>query len=85
MKEPIQKELVMNPKILPILSRRSIRRYTGEPVSDDDVRALLEAAMAAPSAMATDPWRFLVVRDRAALAALAEILPHGTLVARING
>lgn len=82
---PAQKDIAMNPKILPLLSRRSIRQYTPEPVSDDDVRALLEAAMAAPSAMATDPWRFLVVRDRAALAALAEILPHGTLVARING
>ena len=70
----------MNAKILPILSRRSIRKYTQEPVSDDEVRALLEAAMAAPSAMATDPWRFLVVRDRAALAALVEILPHGKML-----
>ena len=70
----------MNAKIQPLLSRRSIRHYTREPVSDGDVCALLEAAMAAPSAMATDPWCFLVVRDRAALAALAEILPHGKML-----
>jgi nitroreductase len=70
----------MNERILPILSRRSIRAYTAEPVSDADVRALLESAMSAPSAMATDPWRFIVVRDRAALAALAEILPHGKML-----
>jgi len=70
----------MNTKILPILSRRSIRKYTTQPVSDEAVHALLEAAMAAPSAMATDPWRFLVVRDRAALAALAEVLPHGKML-----
>ena len=75
-----QKEVAINTKILPILSRRSIRQYTGEPVSDEAVRALLEAAMAAPSAMATDPWRFLVVRDRSALAALAEVLPHGKML-----
>lgn len=36
--------------------------------------------MAAPSAMAQDPWHFLVVRDRAALAALAEVLPHGKML-----
>ena len=71
----------MNEKILPLLSRRSIRKYqAGEPVSEADVRSLLEAAMAAPSANATDPWRFLVVRDRAALAALAELLPYGKML-----
>ncbi len=75
-----QKEVAINTKILPILSRRSIRQYTGEPVGDEAVRALLEAAMAAPSAMATDPWRFLVVRDRSALSALAEVLPHGKML-----
>ncbi|MHA2061799.1 MAG: nitroreductase family protein, partial [Candidatus Sifarchaeia archaeon] len=33
-----------------ILSRRSIRRYTEEPVSEEEIKKLLEAAMAAPSA-----------------------------------
>lgn len=70
----------MNDTILPILSRRSVRAYTAEPVTDSDVQALLEAAMSAPSAMATDPWRFLVLRDRADLAALADILPHGKML-----
>ena len=70
----------MNEKILPILSRRSIRKYAAEPVTDDEVRALLEAAMSAPSAMATDPWRFLVLRDRASLSALADILPYGKML-----
>jgi len=70
----------MNEKILPIISRRSIRKYTCETVSDEEVRALLEAAMSAPSAMATDPWRFLALRDRVSLAALAEILPYGKML-----
>ena len=71
----------MNEKILPILSRRSIRKYiVGEPVTEENVRALLEAAMAAPSAMATDPWRFLVLRDRDSLAALADLLPYGKML-----
>ncbi len=36
--------------------------------------------MAAPSAMAQDPWRFLVLRERDSLAALADILPHGKML-----
>jgi len=36
--------------IEPILARRSIRKYTAESVSKSDVKAMLEAAMAAPSA-----------------------------------
>ncbi|MCD6291000.1 MAG: nitroreductase family protein [Anaerolineae bacterium] len=50
-----------------IFARRSIREYTPEPVSDEDVQALLEAAMAAPSARNTKPWHFIVVRDRETL------------------
>ena len=45
-----------------IKKRRSIRQYTGEPVSDTDIKALLEAAMAAPSANDLRPWEFVVVR-----------------------
>lgn len=43
-----------------IFSRRSIRQFTGEIVSKEDIRELLEAAMAAPSARCCDPWHFTV-------------------------
>ncbi len=46
-----------------IKSRRSIRKYTAEPVTDEQVQAMLEAAMAAPSANNAQPWEFVVVRD----------------------
>ena len=46
-----------------IKRRRSIRSYTTEDVSDEQVRLLLEAAMAAPSAHNSQPWAFVVVRD----------------------
>ncbi len=51
----------------PVLSRRSIRAYTAEPVTDEQVERLLRAAMAAPSAGNQQPWRFVVVTDRATL------------------
>ena len=63
-----------------ILGRRSIRAYTPETVSDEAVRKLLEAAMAAPSAAATDPWRFIVVKNRGMPAKMAEALPFGRML-----
>ncbi len=64
-----------------IFARRSIRRYTGEPVSEADVKTLLEAAMAAPSASNLKPWHFVVVTERRTLDALAEVHPHGKMLA----
>jgi nitroreductase len=61
--------------------RRSIRVYTSQPVGEEAVEKLLKAAMAAPSAAAKDPWRFVVVRNRQMLARIAEALPHGRMLA----
>jgi nitroreductase len=46
-----------------IKKRRSIRKYTGQAVTDEQIRQLLEAAMAAPSASNIQSWEFVVVRD----------------------
>ena len=56
-----------------ILARRSIRRYTSEPIGEDMIHGLLEAAMAAPSACDERPWEFIVLRDRAKLDAIPAI------------
>lgn len=41
---------------------------------------LLQAAMAAPSAVAKDPWHFIVVQDRETLNKIADILPSGKML-----
>ena len=64
-----------------ILSRRSIRVYAPGRISQETVTRLLEAAMAAPSAMTKDPWRFVVVRSPQALNRLAGVLPGGKMLA----
>lgn len=46
-----------------IKSRRSIRAFTDEPISEDEVNKLLDAARWAPSAGNIQPWEFVVVRD----------------------
>jgi nitroreductase len=63
-----------------IFGRRSIRAYTGQPVSDEHVSKLLEAAMAAPSAAGCDPWRFVVVRNRGILSRISDALPFGKML-----
>jgi nitroreductase len=64
-----------------IFGRRSIRLYSPAAVDEAAVQRLLEAAMAAPSAAAKDPWRFVVVRDRQTLKAIAAALPNGQMIA----
>jgi nitroreductase len=63
-----------------ILSRRSIRRYTDEPVSDADMTMLLEAGMAAPSSRNLRPWHFVTITSRGSLDRLAEAHPHGKML-----
>ena len=46
-----------------IFSRRSIRKFTPEPVTEQEVEKLLRAAMNAPSACNEQPWEFVVIRD----------------------
>lgn len=63
-----------------IFGRRSIRVYAPGDVSEAAVTQLLEAAMAAPSAMTKDPWRFVVVRDKRALTQLATLHPGAAML-----
>lgn len=46
-----------------IQDRRSIREYTDEPVSEEDLKMILEAARQAPSGENAQPWRFVIVKD----------------------
>jgi nitroreductase len=63
-------------------TRRSIREFADEPVSDKQVEAMLKAGMAAPSAQNLQPWHFVVVRKRKKLDALAEVHKYAYMLAR---
>ncbi len=58
--------------------RRSIRKFTGEPVAPATVELLIEALLRAPSSRGINPWEFLVVDDRELLAKLAQAKEHGS-------
>ena len=61
-----------------IQDRRSIREYTPEPVSDDDLKMILEAARLAPSGENAQPWRYVVVRDPATRKKLGALAGGGS-------
>jgi nitroreductase len=63
-----------------IHTRRSIRSFTAEPVSEADMETVLRAAMAAPSAGNSQPWHFVVIHDRAILDAIPAIHAHAAMV-----
>lgn len=63
-----------------IHSRKSVRSFTGEAVSREDLEEILRAGMAAPSAVGRSPWEFIVVTERALLERLREGLPYAKML-----
>ena len=61
-----------------IQDRRSIRQYTDEPVSEEALEMILEAARQAPSGENAQPWRFVIVTDPATRKKLGTIAGGGS-------
>lgn len=71
-----QPKVMKNEVIDNIMTRVSVRDFTGEKISEAQLDTLLHAAMAAPSAINKQPWAFVVVTDEAKIKALGEALPY---------
>ncbi len=54
----------MNPILEAIRKRRSVRSYENKPIPRDIVNTIIEAGNQAPSAMNSQPWRFVIVEDK---------------------
>ena len=63
-----------------LFTRRSIRRYTSETITKDQIDTLLKAGMYAPSAVNCQPWHFLVVESRERLLEITKIHPYAQLL-----
>lgn len=63
-----------------IMTRTSIRAYTDQEVPDSIVTQLLQAAMAAPTAVNKQPWAFVVIRDPDQANKLADVLPYAQMI-----
>jgi len=55
-----------------IFTRRSIRSYTGELITEGQLKSVIRAGAYAPSAHNKQPWHFVVVRDRVKLESIAK-------------
>lgn len=63
-----------------ILTRRSVRKYTDEPVPEKVIKTLLEAAMSAPSAGNQQPWHLVVIDERQMLDAIPDVHPYARML-----
>ena len=63
-----------------ILSRRSIRKYTPIPVSDEELHRVLDAAMNAPSSSNGQPWHFVVIDERKVLDEIPRFHPYSNML-----
>lgn len=69
----------MNETVNSILSRRSIRKFKSEQISDEDLQVILEAGKFAPSAMNQQPWHFTVIQNKAVLQKINEACKNAFL------
>lgn len=56
-----------------IRTKRAVRDFTSQPISDETLRQIVNAGRRAQSSKNSQPWHFLVVRDRETLKALSEL------------
>ena len=59
-----------------ILTRRSIRHYTGEPIPKENIEELIRYGMYAPSACNKQPWHFVLLNERDTFRKIHEFHPH---------
>ncbi len=72
--------VIMNPAIDVIHNRKSVRHFTDQEVTKEQLEVLVKAGMAAPSARNLQPWAFIVIQEKELLNALADSLPNASML-----
>lgn len=75
--QPCEKCIAMKQQAIldNLQTRVSVRQFTGEKISQEQIETLLRCAMAAPTAINSQPWAFMVITDEALLQRLGEFNP----------
>jgi nitroreductase len=71
----------MNGMIDLLRNRRSIRVYTQQLVAREIIEEIVDCARLAPTAMNEQPWDFIVISDKVALASIPPMLGHAEFIA----
>ena len=67
-----------------LISRRSIRKYRGKKIGEEEIYSLIKAGMYAPSARNCRPWHFIIVDNRSILKAIMKIHPYSSMLAEAS-
>ncbi|WP_171593551.1 nitroreductase family protein [Marinifilum caeruleilacunae] len=67
-----------------IHQRKSVRNYTDEKVSKEQLENLVKAGMAAPTAVNKQPWAFIAIDDRSTLDQLGDALPYAKMTKKAS-
>jgi nitroreductase len=59
-----------------IKSRRSCRKFKQDPVPDEDIMGVLEAAKWAPSGANSQPWKFIIIKNKETMEKIVESIPY---------
>lgn len=77
----VRREIVKD-AIEVLRSRRSIRNYTEEPVSQNIIEEIIDCARLAPTAMNDQPWDFIAITKRDLLEQIPPMLGHAEFIAK---
>jgi nitroreductase len=64
-----------------LITRRSIRNYTGERIDEAKIQAIVKAGMYAPSARNKRPWHFIIIDDKEVLKKIMKVHPYASMLA----
>jgi nitroreductase len=67
-----------------IFNRRSIRQYTSEQITENQIEILLKAAMYAPSAVNKQPWHFVVFRNRETMKQIMDVHQNASMLSHAD-
>ena len=65
-----------------IRTRREIREYLDKPIPEEDIQQILEAGRLAPSSKNSQPWHFVVIRNKDTLQKISNLTPTGAHIAK---
>lgn len=71
-----------NQTLATIYQRKSVRNFTGQVVTREQLTELVKAGMAAPTAMNRQPWQFIVISEKASIETLADKLPYAKMLSK---
>ncbi len=77
-KEELPKNMEENLQLL--YKRRSIRKYKDKPIEEEKIKAILKAAMLAPSAGNQQPWHFIIIKDKQVMEKIMDVHPYSKML-----